>query len=186
MSGAHGRVPVKGCPCDRCARGRVLRNEKKKRLRREGNGWYRNDVQRAAAAARMREVKLRRVTEGVCYRCGSADLYAGGALCVTHVARRLVDSARGRARVKGIPMELTTEWVAAALDAGTCQATGQSFAFSEHGRSWLSPSLDQRNPGEGYTKENTAVVTWSYNRIKHARTAAEFVAWCRKVVELHA
>jgi hypothetical protein len=59
------------------------------------------------------------------------------------------------------------------IDEGRCELTGIAFNLDEP-RAWNAPSLDQRTPGAGYTRENVRVVlyalnvmanTWGENRI---------------------
>ena len=77
-------------------------------------------------------------------------------------ASKLVAAAKSRAAIKGLPFELTVEWVQAALDMGVCEATGIAFDLMAS-RGWNTPSLDQVQAGCGYTKANTRVVLFGLN-----------------------
>jgi hypothetical protein len=75
---------------------------------------------------------------------------------------QLLSSAKDRAKDKGLPFEITFHEIQAKVDAGICEATGIPFNLSEP-RAWNSPSLDQIEPGKGYTHDNTRVVIYAYN-----------------------
>lgn len=85
----------------------------------------------------------------------------------------LVNVAKYRAKVKGIPFDLDPAHVQARINAGCCELTGIRFDLSTP-RAWNAPSLDQIIPSAGYTKDNVRVVlyalnvmanTWGHNRI---------------------
>ncbi len=78
----------------------------------------------------------------------------------------LLDNARKRARRAGLPFTLDADWIEERILAGSCEATGLPFDLSDQKRRPFQPSLDQRNPGRGYTKENTEVVVLIYNNAK--------------------
>lgn len=77
-------------------------------------------------------------------------------------ASRLVAGAKSRAAEKGLPFELTTEWVQARLALGVCEATGIAFDMAAR-RGWNTPSLDRIEPTEGYTLKNTRLVLFALN-----------------------
>lgn len=90
-----------------------------------------------------------------------------------HRGSALVSSARCRSRSKGIPFNLTAEYVQGIIDQGVCQMTGIRFDL-ENGLAWNSPSLDRIDTKKGYTKENVRVVlhclnvmmnTWGLSRV---------------------
>jgi hypothetical protein len=74
----------------------------------------------------------------------------------------LVSGAKDRAKAKGLPFEITFQEIQAKVDAGCCEATGIPFDLTKP-RAWNSPSLDQIEPGKGYTHDNTRVVIYAYN-----------------------
>jgi hypothetical protein len=76
--------------------------------------------------------------------------------------RALVALAKFRAKQKGIPFDLDKDEIQAKIDGGACELTGIPFDLTKP-RSWNAPSLDQIEPGAGYTKENTRVVLYSIN-----------------------
>lgn len=84
-------------------------------------------------------------------------------------ASGLLAHSRTRARKGGLPHELDLDWVAGKIAAGRCEATGIPFVLEHTGRGRphpFTPSLDQHRAGRGYTKRNTRVVVWAYNRAK--------------------
>ncbi len=76
----------------------------------------------------------------------------------------LFKNARARARKRGIPFEITSDWIKEKLSIGRCEVTG--IPFADYHSPW-SPSLDQIIPGHGYTKENTQLVVYAYNMAKN-------------------
>ena len=85
----------------------------------------------------------------------------------------LVNVAKNRAKSRGIPFDLSPLDIQKRIDAGHCELTGIAFNLDEP-RAWNAPSLDQRKPGAGYTRDNVRVVlhalnvmanVWGENRI---------------------
>lgn len=54
-----------------------------------------------------------------------------------------------------------------------CPILGIALDYFAESRQENSPSFDQNIPGQGYTKENTRIVSWRANRIKNNGTAEE-------------
>lgn len=81
------------------------------------------------------------------------------------VAGRIVNRARARSRKCDLPFELDMFWARERIIAGKCEATGIEFDLSRPGGPFV-PSIDQREPGRGYTRENAQVVVWIYNAAK--------------------
>lgn len=99
-------------------------------------------------------------------------------------AKVLCQHARQRAEKKGLAFTLDIAWVADAIEAGQCQATGIPFDLSLVGaRNLYGPSLDRVSPDEGYTKENTQVVLFGYNACKNTATTAEVATFFKTVSE---
>lgn len=66
---------------------------------------------------------------------------------------------------------ITREWIQERLDRGVCEVTGLPFVIESRLvksaiREPWSPSLDKKDPLQGYTPENTQVVVWAYNTAK--------------------
>ena len=74
----------------------------------------------------------------------------------------LVNVAKFRAKIRGIPFDLDPEEIDARIKAGHCELTGIAFDLKTP-RSWNAPSLDQIEPGKGYTKQNVRVVLYAVN-----------------------
>jgi hypothetical protein len=76
----------------------------------------------------------------------------------------LIAAARVRCRKKGIEFALDgfAEDLQRRIDAGHCELSGVAFDMSP-GRKPTSPSLDRRNPSEGYTPENVRVICHALN-----------------------
>ncbi len=86
-------------------------------------------------------------------------------------ARQLWDSARIRAASTGREFTLTIEEIEAALQEGTCHATGLPFdmapAARPGARNPYAPSLDRVDSSLGYTPENTRLVVWAFNAMRN-------------------
>jgi hypothetical protein len=94
-------------------------------------------------------------------------------------AKLLFNNAKDRARRTGKEFDLTEEWIIEILKNGICQATGIPFDLEQgdgqgQGRAW-GPSLDRIDNSEGYTKDNTQVVCWIYNRAKGVGSHSDVV-----------
>lgn len=91
-------------------------------------------------------------------------------------ASRLMIDAKQRAKKNELPFDLDLDWVEEKLNNGFCEATGLGFDFvpSIPARPF-TPSLDRIDPSLGYTKENTQVVCWIYNRAKGVHDHASVV-----------
>lgn len=84
-------------------------------------------------------------------------------------ARKLLRAARRRALDSGLELDIDATWIEERLRGGECEATGlplhpDSTQFTNTAP--LAPSLDRHDPNIGYTKDNTMVVSWMYNRAK--------------------
>lgn len=102
--------------------------------------------------------------------------------CISHInaahrktpggfAAHVLGDARRRAAAKGLAFDLDRDWFLSKLKAGVCEATGLPLTLTGVGRrSALSPSIDRINSQVGYTKNNTQVVAWIYNRSKGQET----------------
>ena len=76
----------------------------------------------------------------------------------------LIAAARVRCRNKGILFALDgfADELQRRIDAGRCELSGVAFDLSP-GRKPTSPSLDRRNPADGYTPENVRVICHALN-----------------------
>lgn len=79
-------------------------------------------------------------------------------------AKRLFDSTRRRASEKGMEFDLSVEWIAARIEAGTCESCGLPFDLNARGgRSPRSPSIDRINAAHGYVASNCRLIFFSLN-----------------------
>lgn len=89
-------------------------------------------------------------------------------------ARRLVSSAKSRAKDAGLPFSISYTDIVPALSSGVCEATGLLFAWqsgcrgtSRHGPSDpFSPSIDRLDARKGYVQGNIQVVLWGLNAMR--------------------
>ena len=104
---------------------------------------------------------------------------------IRYRARTLVNGAKQRARKKGLPFDLTIDWVEDKLRDGYCEISGIKFYIKPYSRKEEyvrvhphSPSLDQILPSGGYTMDNVQIVCDQVNKFKGDRhiTSAIFVA----------
>jgi hypothetical protein len=110
---------------------------------------------------------------------------------IKYRARTLVNGAKQRAAKKGIPFDLTEDWVFSILKQGKCQVTGLPFdikPYSEAGhldaKRMLAPSLDQREPSAGYTKDNVQIVVFNYNTLKSSGKPEEALTTALALVDV--
>jgi|APSaa5957512493_1039668.scaffolds.fasta_scaffold24164_2 hypothetical protein len=100
-------------------------------------------------------------------------------------ANKLWLDARRRAKQRGVPFDITKEWVIDALRRGTCPRTYVDFYMGEpkiKGRNERhAPSLDRIVALLGYTPSNTQVVTWAYNCAKHTWTDEDLLKMSQEV-----
>lgn len=73
-------------------------------------------------------------------------------------------AARDRASNKGIPFTITKEDLLELWEQqnGLCNISKIPMTYElDNGRVFTNVSVDQKNPGQGYTKENVQLVCWS-------------------------
>lgn len=111
---------------------------------------------------------------------------------IKYRASTLLSGAKQRAKTKGIPFDLTKEWIEEKLKAGKCEVTEISFVIKEYAKKNEhdcvhphAPSLDQIEPSKGYTKDNVQVVVDQYNKMKNDRDLETTVFLARKLVEAY-
>lgn len=77
-------------------------------------------------------------------------------------------SARHRAKKKGVPFEITTDYVESILP-DECPIFNTPFKYyGNKVAGELSPSLDRIDPAKGYVKDNIVVISNKANTIKSA------------------
>lgn len=96
-------------------------------------------------------------------------------------SRMLID-ARSRAKKRGLLFDLTLEDI---VVPEFCPVLGfRLVASSTFGRpARNSPSLDQINPGKGYTKGNVWVISWRANKLKSDASLEELTRLAAAVQE---
>lgn len=81
--------------------------------------------------------------------------------------KRMILMAKRRAAKKGLAFDLDDhrEQVIARIEAGHCELTGVPFRApgATYGETWDSPSIDRRNPAEGYVYSNIRIICWALN-----------------------
>ena len=100
-------------------------------------------------------------------------------------ALQLLNTARHRAKRKGLEFDLTVEWFMDKLATGTCEKTGFPFAYEAVPNRRVNPyapSLDRRDNAIGYTKANTQVVLVAINLAKNEFSETEFLDVMRAYV----
>lgn len=80
--------------------------------------------------------------------------------------KRLLYYSRVRAKQKGIPHDITYDWLLEQIEDG-CPKTGFKFNFDPNTiRDQYAPSIDRIDNSKGYTTDNCQVVIWAYNCAK--------------------
>ena len=97
-----------------------------------------------------------------------------------------LNTARGTARKKGLPFEITADQMASmwAAQDGRCFYTGVPMVF-DGSNVPESVSIDRVDSAKGYTLDNVVLCGTYVNRMKNEFFINEFVHWCRLVVEHH-
>lgn len=94
-------------------------------------------------------------------------------------------SARDRAANKGIPFTITKEdllelWK---QQNGLCNISKIPMTYElDNGRVFTNVSVDQKNPGQGYTKENIQLVCSAVNQLKSNWDMDTVVYICNQIV----
>lgn len=89
------------------------------------------------------------------------------------IAKRLYHQAKKRAKTRGVLFTITTEDI---VVPETCPALGIELNVGSGHACDNSPSIDEINHGEGYTKENIIVVSHKANTMKSNATISELAA----------
>lgn len=109
---------------------------------------------------------------------------------IKHRATTLLAGARQRAKMKGIPCNLTLKWIEDKLIQGCCECTGISFFIKPYSKRECyipihphAPSLDQINPSKGYTFDNVQIVCDQFNKMKNDRSMKQTYYVARQFVK---
>lgn len=94
-------------------------------------------------------------------------------------AAMMLADAKRRSKDHGRTFELDNAWLEAKLVAGVCEVTGLPLFMQERDKRSWGPSLDRRDNTLGYTKENTQLVCWIYNRAKGVGSTEDVMIMAR-------
>lgn len=101
-------------------------------------------------------------------------------LCPTATA--IFNGVRFRALSRRLSITITPRWVLERLIRGRCEVTELPFDLHGGARNNFIPSIDQKEPGGGYTKENSQMVTWGYNAAKSTGSHEDVMRMARALV----
>lgn len=112
---------------------------------------------------------------------------------VKFAARQMLGNVRNRAKAKSLPFDLDLDWIMAGIRA-KCPLTGRRFVVMGPAQPGTknggpiepySPSIDQKEPGQGYTKANCRVISSIANYAKNKFTDEQLIEFCRTVASHH-
>ena len=87
-------------------------------------------------------------------------------------ASKLLDTAKRRAKRKGMLFDLDKKWILKKLKKRVCEYSGLKLELEKnkngYHHSLNAPSLDRKDSRKGYTKRNTFLVAWCINNAKGA------------------
>lgn len=83
------------------------------------------------------------------------------------------------AKNRSTNVTITEDWILDKLSSGKCEVTGMAFEFETKAKTRypMAPSLDQINPGKGYTPENTRLVCNWFNTAKSEYSDEQLFSW---------
>lgn len=90
---------------------------------------------------------------------------------VAYQARKVLATAKHRAKNKGLAFDLTLEWYLSEFPKG-CVATGLEFDDFLEGSPWV-PNIDKIVPAKGYVMSNCRLVCACFNQAKREWTDAD-------------
>lgn len=101
---------------------------------------------------------------------------------VLYWAQRATSTARNRSKIKGVPFDISAEYVRS-LCPTHCPALGcELIYFGPVGQKWNTANLDRIRPELGYTIGNVQIISSLANRIKtdaNAEQVTRVAAWMR-------
>lgn len=92
------------------------------------------------------------------------------------------------AKARGLTFELEIEdaWNIFLAQGGRCALTGVPLTFGPNQKNTLTTaSLDRKENGEGYSKQNVQWVHKTVNIMRNTLSIEDFIDWCALVVEHH-
>lgn len=104
---------------------------------------------------------------------------------------KLVAQLKYRAKVVDVPFNLTKDDLVDAWNkqSNKCYYTNVMLDLTKANTDKKSPhldfpSVDRKNPADGYTKGNVVWCLWSVNRMKNNLTEQQFLDFCKVVVKI--
>lgn len=104
---------------------------------------------------------------------------------INYRAKFLWLATKNRAKLKALTFSLELGWIKERLVSGVCEATGIQLDWQTQSRNpgpW-GPSIDRIDPKNGYTKDNSAIVCWAYNRAKGNDPKSVVITLARAVLK---
>lgn len=103
-------------------------------------------------------------------------------------ARALLGQARQRAKQRGLPCELTEEYVESLLQPGCCSVTGILLTMTRDNdcdslKNPWAPSLDRLDRKLGYIEGNVRVTCWLFNHMRCDYLDEHVLQVARAIVE---
>lgn len=84
----------------------------------------------------------------------------------------ILNGCISRSKKNGRPCDIDREWCVERW-TGRCELTGIEFVLNTPKRDNCAPSIDQIEPGKGYTKDNCRFILWMLNAFKFTGTDAD-------------
>jgi hypothetical protein len=109
----------------------------------------------------------------ICDRCFNASVRDWNE---TNPERSLVNTARRRAKAKGIEFSITPADISVPTH---CPVLGIELRRGSGGFNPTSPTIDRIDSSRGYVRGNVVVVSWRANKIKGDATKDELAALAR-------
>lgn len=135
-----GRRDGKRSVCKKCdhAIHEIYVKSNREHLSKYRSDWYRRNVKHMAEKNKTFYLKFR--------------------------AKRLIDGARKRSVIKGLPFDLDVyrKEIQARIDAGFCEISGVPFNLND-GKTFDSPSIDRIDCKIGYVYTNIRIVCFAMN-----------------------
>ena len=109
-------------------------------------------------------------------------------ICISSLYKILQErwlGAKDRASNKGIPFTITKEDLLELWEQqnGLCNISKIPMTYElDNGRVFTNVSVDQKNPGQGYTKENIQLVCSAVNQLKSNWDMDTVVYICKQIV----
>ena len=97
-------------------------------------------------------------------------------------------SKKSKCAQRGLPFDISYDWVYEKLEFGYCEATGLPFSWArakdlDTWRNPHGPSIDQIEPSGGYIEDNCQMVVFHYNLAKSAFSVEQLTTLARAILE---